>query len=121
MNHVILFLDQNIKDFEGGLGNIFLPDLRKLVYLGQAFQSDFLAFLEKEEKRRTSVKLQEEGISLEDVNDVHQFHFVLDVCVREDHLSFETAILTTDLELFRVDLDDLKIGILSADQLDGLR
>lgn len=52
---------------------------------------------------------------------MHQFNFVLDVCVREDHLSFETAILTTDLELFRVDLDDLKIGILSADQLDGLR
>ena len=41
--------------------------------------------------------------------------------MREDDFSFEAAILTTDLELFRAHFYHFKIRVFSSDELDSFR
>ena len=85
-----------------GTDDVFLTNLRNVVNIRKALETNFIAFSEQMEQWRSSVQSHQERISLKKIHDYEQLCFVLDASVWENDFTLETAILTSNLKLSRI-------------------
>jgi hypothetical protein len=115
LDYIVFFFGYNIQNLKSSPSDILLSDFRKRINIRQSFQTYVIALLKQEKERRSCIELQQKCVSFQNIDDMFQLLSILYSCMWENDLSFEAAILATNLKFFGINLNDLKLRIFSSD------